>query len=74
MERRIERGGYAVVLSDPVLYVDNEARRRSGHMTHALAEFAPGCLIDFNANSSAELYDGHSTNGWVEYRVSRDGG
>ncbi len=74
MERRIERGGYAVVLSDPVLYVDNESRHRSGHMTHALAEFAPGCLIDFNANSSAELYDGHSTNGWVEYRISRDGG
>ena len=71
---KFERKDYAVELSEPTLYVDNEARGRSGHMTHALAEFAPGHLIDFNSNCTAVKHYGHSTFGWVEYRISRDGG
>ena len=70
----IKRENYTVTIGDPILYVDNKSRNRSGHMTHAMAEFAPGKIIDFNANSSAAIYGGHSTFGWVEYRISEDGG
>ncbi len=71
---KIERDGFIVELGEPILYVDNEKRRRSGHMTHAMVEFAPGKLIDFNSNCAYERNDGHSTFGWVEYRISEDGG
>lgn len=70
----IKRKNYTVNLSDPILYIDNESRGRSGHMSHALAEFAPGKIIDFNANCSAVIHEGHSTFGWIEYRISEDGG
>ena len=68
----IKRNGYTVRLSDPILYVDNESRNRSGHMSHAMAEFAPGKIIDFNSNCSAAIYQGHSTFGFLEYRISED--
>ncbi len=71
---KIERSGYTVELEAPTVYVDNKARRRSGHMTHALAEFAPGCIIDFNSSCSPVRCGGHSAYGWVEYRISRDAG
>lgn len=74
MSIEIKRDNYTVRISDPTLYVDNKSRNRSGHMTHALAEWAPGKLIDFNSNCTAEKYGGHSTFGWVEYRMSEDGG
>ena len=74
MAFEIKRKNYTVLLSDPILYVDNKSRGRSGHMTHALAEFAPGTFIDFNSNCSALRWNGHSPYGWVEYRISRDGG
>lgn len=70
----IERKNYTVKIAEPTLYVDNKSRGRSGHMTHALAEYAPGKLIDFNSNCTAVKYNGHSTFGWVEYRLSEDGG
>ena len=70
----IERNNYQIEISEPTLYVDNERRGRSGHMTHAMAEFAPGKLIDFNSNCSAVKCDGHSTFGFIEYRISEDGG
>ena len=70
----IKRKDYSIELSEPILYVDNEKRRRSGHMTHGLAEFAPGKLIDFNSNCAYDRCEGHSTFGWVEYRISEDGG
>jgi len=72
--RTIEHPNYIVEFDEPELYMDNQARGRSGHMTHAMAEFAPGCIINFNANSSANRADGHSVYGWVEYRISRDAG
>ena len=70
----VERQSYTVECGEPILYVDNEARGRSGHMTHAMVEFAPGKLIDFNSNCSAVIHWGHSTFGFVEYRISPDGG
>lgn len=74
MEFEIKHENYTVKFSEPVVYVDNKKRKRSGHMTHALAEFAPGKIIDFNSNCTAVKYMGHSTFGWVEYRISEDGG
>lgn len=71
---KTERENYRVNFSDPVIYVDNESRDRSGHMTHAMAEFKKGCFIDFNSNCSAYRYSGHFPYGWVEYRISRDCG
>ncbi len=65
---------FTVEIEEPQLYVDNKSRGRSGHMTHAMAEFAPGCFIDFNSNCSALRWNGHSPYGWVEYRISKDAG
>ena len=61
-------------ISDPEMYVNNEARSRSGHMSHAMVEYAPGKIIAFNSNCSAVRYEGHSAFGWIEYRYSEDGG
>ena len=72
--KEIRRDGFTVVFSEPEIYVDNESRKRSGHMTHAMAAFAPDRFIDFNSNCSALRFDGHMPYGWVEYRVSEDGG
>lgn len=71
---KIERSNYTIVLSEPTIYIDNESRQRSGHMTHALAEFAHGKIIDFNSNCSAVRESGHFPYGWVEYRISEDCG
>ena len=72
--RKIKNGDYTVELETPEIFVNNEARGRSGHMTHAMAEFAPGCFIDFNSNCSNVRHDGHMPYGWVEYRISKDCG
>ena len=61
-------------IGEPELYIDNEARRRSGHMTHAMVEYEPGKIIDFNSNCSPIRCGGHSAFGWVEYRYSEDYG
>ena len=61
-------------ISEPELYVDNQARRRSGHMSHAMIEYQPGRIIDFNSNCSAVRSFGHSAFGWIEYRYSEDYG
>ena len=64
---KIENEKYTVEFTEPVTYVDNKARNRSGHMTHAMCEFKPGCFIDFNSNCSAIRHGGHMPYGWVEY-------
>lgn len=74
MKQTLERKHFTIELDHPELFVDNQSRNRSGHMTHGMAEFAPGCVIDFNSNCSAILHDGHFPHGWVEYRISRDAG
>ena len=72
--KTLKRDGYTVELEQPTMFVDNQARNRSGHMTHAMTEFKPGCFIDFNSNCSALRIDGHVPCGWVEYRISEDAG
>lgn len=61
-------------IGTPEVFVDNQARKRSGHMTHAMVEYEPGKIIAFNANCSAYRCSGHSAFGWVEYRYSADYG
>ena len=61
-------------LSEPILYIDNEARGRSGHMGHPMLNLGNGRIVDFNSNVSAVRCDGHSGFGWMEYRISEDGG
>ena len=61
-------------ISDPEIFVDNQAGKRSGHMSHAMLEYAPGEIIAFNSNCSALRYSGHSAFGWIEYRYSGDYG
>ncbi len=70
----IEKGNYIVKISEPEIYVDNLARNRSGHMTHAMTEFEKGKIIDFNSNCSPVRCSGHSAYGFVEYRISEDNG
>lgn len=72
--KEIKHKNYTACLEEPTIYVDNQKRGRSGHMTHAMAEFQKNCLIDFNANCSKERWEGHSPYGWVEYRISCDSG
>ena len=72
--RTLERKNYTVQIDEPTVYVDNESRDRSGHMTHALAAFSDSEFIDFNSNCSAKRFEGHSAFGWVEYRTSKDSG
>lgn len=61
-------------LSEPILYIDNEARGRSGHMGHPMLKLGNNIIMDFNSNVSAIRCDGHSGYGWMEYRISKDGG
>ena len=61
-------------LSRPTLYIDNQARGRSGHMGHPMLNFGNGKIMDFNSNVSAVRCDGHSGYGWMEYRISDDYG
>lgn len=68
-----KRNNYTIVQSEPEVYVDNESRDRSGHMSHAMAQWEPGKVIVFNSSCSAQRFSGHSTFGWVEYRTSEDG-
>lgn len=72
--KEIVHENYKVVFEEPTMYVDNEKRKRSGHMSHGMTEFAPGSFIDFNANCSLNRFYGHSAFGWVEYRISHDNG
>ena len=61
-------------LCEPTVHADNEARDRSGHMSHAMALTKTGKLLDFNSNCSAYRSNGHAAFGWVEYRISEDNG
>lgn len=72
--KEIVRDGYKVVFEEPELYVDNQKRKRSGHMTHAMACFAEDTFIDFNSNCAGLWANGHSPYGWIEYHISKDAG
>lgn len=62
--------------NDGILFADHSPKGRSGHMGHALVEYAPGKVLAFYPNCSAEdkRFNGHSGHGWMEYRRSVDGG
>jgi len=60
--------------NDGMLFVDYSQRNRSGHMGHALVEYARDSLIAFYSNTSGCLNHGHTGYGWMEYRRSTDGG
>lgn len=63
-----------IKISGPVLYIDNQARGRSGHMGHPMLNLGGGKIMDFNSNVSAVRCGGHSGFGWMEYRISEDFG
>lgn len=60
--------------TQPQIFVDHEAQKRSGHMGHAFARDAKGRLLAFYSNCDYDRVDGHSGYGWMEYKVSEDGG
>lgn len=70
----IKREDFTVLVEEPQMYVDNKARHRSGHMSHAMAYIGENQFIAFNSNCSAVRGDGHWPYGWVEYRLSYDAG
>ena len=74
MKRLIKGKVFDFTISEPELYVDNESRGRSGHMSHAMTEYEPGKLLAFNMNVSPKRNGGHGQYGWVEYRRSLDAG
>ena len=74
MDRIFDGAAGRLHIGEPELYIDNEARKRSGHMCHAMIEYLPGKIIDFNSNCSAVRLQGHAAYGWVEYRYSGDYG
>ena len=71
---KLQHEKYTAVIYEPEVYVDNKARGRSGHMSHALTEFLPNTIIDFNSNCSPVRCNGHSAYGWIEYKISTDAG
>lgn len=71
---RLVHDQYTVEIETPHVYVDNKSRKRSGHMTHALARFSETEFVDFNSNCSAIRWGGHSPYGYIEYRLSEDSG
>lgn len=71
---------YILTPSNPpnkgILFANLEKHGRSGHMGLALVEYAPGKILAFYPNCSAEdqRLAGHSGYGWMEYKCSVDGG
>ena len=59
--------------NDGILFVDHSKAGRSGHLGHALVEYAPGKILAFYPNCS-DANDGHTGDGWMEYKRSEDGG
>ncbi len=57
-----------------ILFVDHSINDRSGHLGHALVEYAPGCILAFYPNNSGARSLGHNGFGWMEYKRSLDGG
>ena len=59
--------------NDGIVFVDHSRAGRSGHLGHALVEYAPGKILAFYPNCSDDN-KGHSAVGWTEYKRSEDGG
>lgn len=62
--------------NDGILFANHEPSGRSGHMGHAMVEYAPGKALAFYPNCSASdlRWKGHSGYGWMEYRRTEDAG
>src|SRR5262245_922267 len=60
--------------SPPLLFVDHEPAGRSGHLGHALFQNTAGKIYGFYPNCTGTDGGGHSAVGWMEYKVSGDGG
>jgi hypothetical protein len=59
------------------LFVNHEKNNRSGHLSHALAEYKKDSVIAFYSNCSGKRNKwapGHNGFGWLEYKRSQDGG
>ncbi len=74
MEHSYESAIGTMHFSEPELYVDNKSRHRSGHMSHAMVQHAPGKIIAFNSNCSPKRVMGHAAFGFIEFRYSEDYG
>jgi len=74
MGRIIKGTSCDIRIGEPEIYVDNAARNRSGHMSHAMIEYVPNHILAFNSNCSPKRCAGHAAYGWIEYRRSADGG
>ena len=65
------------VPSTGIMFVDHSKALRSGHLSHALAEYRKGHVIAFYSNCSGtrnKWSPGHNGFGWLEYKRSSDGG
>lgn len=56
-----------------IMFADHESEHRSGHLSHALVEYAPGCVLAFYSDCSYDNCQGHNGYGWIDYRRSTDG-
>ena len=52
--------GGTLHIGEPELYVDNQSRKRSGHMSHVMIEYAPGKILVFTSNCSAVRFGSHA--------------
>ena len=58
-------------------FKDHSLKGRSGHLSHALVEYKPGCVLAFYSDCSGtrnRWSPGHNGFGWLEYRRSTDYG
>ncbi len=60
--------------TQPQVFVDHQAQKRSGHMGHAFARTKDGKILSFYSNCDYDRVHGHSGYGWMEYKVSADFG
>lgn len=57
-----------------ILFDDKSKENRSGHLGHAMVEYAPGKILDFFSNCDGDANGGHNGFGWMELRRSEDSG
>lgn len=57
-----------------IVFVDHQLAGRTGHLGHALVEYAPDHILAFYSNCDARVNNGHNGDGWMEYKRSEDGG
>ena len=60
-----------MIPGESVLFVDHSKTDRTGHLGHALVEYADGKILAFYPNSGGGH---HSSRGWTEFKRSVDGG